>query len=77
MNEFFDTEYCDRCHSELRSRTTSWFNQDTICLMCSRWEDVIISSVDRSRSELEGRGTIPSVDFDVNWGSEVPDDLTS
>lgn len=70
MNDFFEQEHCDRCYGKLTTRTTSWFNRDTICLNCSIWEDKIIEERDESKSALEGIGSIPDVPFDVKWGEE-------
>lgn len=73
QRDFFDQEFCERCHDELSGRTTSWFTTETICLNCSLWEDRIIDARDESRSELEGVGSVPSVSFEVKWG-EQPDE---
>lgn len=70
--EFFEQEHCDRCYGDLTARTLSWFNQETICGTCSRWEEAIILAQDESKSELEGIGRIPEVDFEVNWGEKPP-----
>lgn len=70
---FFEQDYCERCHTDLSSRTTSWFTTETICLKCSMWEDIIIEESERSRSELEGIGTVPKVDITVEWGTNPPD----
>lgn len=67
-DDFFGKEYCDRCQSKLDSRTTSWFNTETICLNCSLWEDKIIDAQEKSRRKLEGIGSVPDVDFDIYWG---------
>lgn len=72
---FFDKEACDRCHGDLMVRTTSWFNSDTICATCARWEEAIIKHTDKSKSELEGCGDVPSVEFTVNWGGDLPSDI--
>lgn len=72
-DKFFQKENCDRCHGELKVRTTSWFNRDTICLNCSLWEDKIIRNCETSKSDLEGIGNIPEVDFKINWGTD-PDE---
>jgi len=71
----FEQENCDRCYSDLVGRTMSWFNQDTICIECSVWEDVIIDSCEKSKSDLEGIGYIPDVDFDIDWGEKPPEEL--
>lgn len=71
QDDFFDKEICDRCGNELGGRTTSWFNTETICVTCSRWETKIKEARPESSSELEGIGHIPDVDFEVNWGEEV------
>lgn len=77
QDDFFEQEYCDRCHGDLSVRTTSWFNRETICANCSRWEDAIISACAECRAALEGIGGVPEgeVDFDVDWGEEPPEEL--
>jgi len=55
--DFFEQEYCERCHSELMVRTTSWFTTETICGDCSMWEEAIIRAQDESKSSLEGCDT--------------------
>lgn len=71
MEKFFDQEYCDRCHGELVARTMSWFNEETICSECGMWEEKIIDKKDKSKSELEGIGYVPDVEFEVRWGEPV------
>jgi hypothetical protein len=68
MDDFFNRENCERCHSDLSVRTTSWFSTETICLTCSQWEDRIIEAQSESKRELEAIGFVPSVSFDVQWG---------
>lgn len=75
QREFFEQEYCERCHSDLMVRTTSWFTTETICGDCSMWEEAIIRAHDESKSALEGCGYIPSVEFTISWGESVPSSL--
>lgn len=72
---FFDQTHCDRCHGDLRVRKMSWFNQETICLNCSNWEDEIINHHPESKSQLEAIGYIPDVPIEVNWTEDAPDRL--
>lgn len=74
MNDFFEKSHCDRCYGDLTVRTTSWFNRDTICSVCSRWEEKIIDERSESKSELEAVGSVPEVPFDVKWGEEPEDE---
>lgn len=73
--KFFEQEHCDRCSGDLKIRTTSWFNTDTICGTCSIWEEVIIDKRKEDKSELEAVGSIPTVDCHIRWGDDVPEDL--
>lgn len=75
QRDFFEQEHCERCYGDLSVRTTSWFSRETICANCSRWEDAIISACDESRSSLEGVGSVPTVEFEVEWGEEPPEEL--
>ena len=39
MDRFFTQKYCDRCYGSLSGgRTMSMFNEDCICMECSRKE---------------------------------------
>lgn len=71
---FFQQSYCDRCRGDLRVRKMSWFNQETICLNCSKWEDKIIEHLSTPKSELEAVGFVPDVPFQVEWTEEPPED---
>lgn len=62
---------CARCGGELAVSTVSWFTIDTICMVCSRWEDKIIESHRLSRDQLEAAGAIPQVPFDIEWGQPL------
>jgi hypothetical protein len=73
MDEFYNRDHCERCTGDLTARTLSWFNRETICLTCSNWEDRIIEARRESKSELEARGTVPSVSFEVRWGEQLED----
>lgn len=72
---FFEKDHCDRCTGDLTVRTTSWFNQETICHNCSMWEEVIISRIPESKSEIEAVGHIPEISAEINWGTKPPEDL--
>lgn len=73
--KFFKRENCERCSGDLKVRTTSWFNTDTICGTCSMWEQVIIDKREENKNELEAIGTIPKVDCNIMWGIDVPEEL--
>lgn len=38
--DFFNKTNCDRCGGSLKTRTTSTFNTQTICMGCKRKEEV-------------------------------------
>ena len=67
-DDFFRSRPCDRCKSEeaLKIHTMSWFNNDRICIPCSKKEDEIKKKLcekhgsDASR-KFEGCGYIPQV----------------
>ncbi len=40
-DNFFRKKKCDRCDTELHSRTMSWFTDETICMDCSKVETKI------------------------------------
>ncbi len=58
---FFTQDNCDRCGGRLTARTMSWFNDQTICLACSRKEDEIKRAL-KDPSRFEGCGFVPMVD---------------
>ena len=60
-NTFFNQERCDRCHSPLKIRIMSWFNEDTICMDCSDKEADIRAQLPDNGREYEGCGYIPKV----------------
>lgn len=74
-DDFFEQENCERCYGDLKVRTTSWFNRETVCANCSRWEDAICLAQAECRTALEGIGGVPEVDFEVKWGEEPPEGL--
>ena len=60
-DKFFSQTHCDRCNTELISRTRSWFTTETICLICAD-KEVVIKKDLRSRGikdAMEGCGFIP------------------
>ena len=61
VNSFFSKDKCDRCNDELKGRIMSWFTEETICLDCSKEEDIIKEKLDNP-SEYEGCGYIPEVE---------------
>lgn len=75
QNKFFKKENCDRCRSNLKVRTLSWFNTDVICGDCSAWEKVIIDKCDEDKSDLESIGYIPNIECNIQWGHTIPDKL--
>ncbi len=60
-DRFFDAKYCDRCGSELRSRTMSWFTDATICMDCKLSEDAVRKQLPSNGKDYEGCGYIPEV----------------
>ena len=61
-DEFFSKTKCDRCPNDLKTRTMSWFNDDTICLACSAEESKIKKALREKGIEdaMEGCGFIPN-----------------
>jgi hypothetical protein len=62
---FFNQETCSRCPNDLKIRTMSWFNEDTLCMDCARDEDDIkeaIKKAGRDPRDYEGCGQVP-IDF--------------
>lgn len=60
---FFIQKHCDRCPNDLKTRTLSWFNDDTICMECSSKEDELknlIVEQGKRTSAFEGIGHIPT-----------------
>lgn len=72
MEDYFEIEMCERCGADLKIRTVSWFKEEVICGDCSLWEEFIIRQHNKSKSDLEGIGTVPTIDQTVHWGSEPP-----
>lgn len=57
MDDFFNKTECDRCQGELKSRTMSWFNDETICEICAKEEKTLrfkLSEIGFNDSKLEG-----------------------
>ena len=61
-DRFFTQTRCDRCGKELEARTMSWFTKETICLDCSKKEQVIKAKLrEKGLADGEGCGYIPEV----------------
>jgi hypothetical protein len=59
---FFTQSTCDRCPNDLKVRTMSWFNDDTICFECAVKETKIkdnLESLGLDMVDYEGCGTVP------------------
>jgi hypothetical protein len=59
---FFSQENCDRCSAPLKTRTMSWFTDETICTQCSEQESALKSQLRESGVDpdsLEGCGYVP------------------
>ncbi len=64
---FFTQTHCDRCLVPLKSRTMSWFTEETICFKCSKKEEKIKKSLKSQGKDLmEGCGYIPDTGNGVN-----------
>lgn len=65
MNDpFFSQSKCSRCSNPLTVRTMSWFNNDTICMDCSKKEREIkdaLKAQGKDPRDYEGCGYIPKV----------------
>jgi len=62
--DFFEKSYCDRCRKKLDGRIMSWFTDETICLDCSRKEDLLKREMRKrgmNPSDYEGCGYLPKV----------------
>ena len=61
---FFEESTCFRCHGKLGVRTMSWFNEDTICMVCHDKEQVVKAKLREQGIEdaMEGCGFIPNPD---------------
>ena len=63
---FFSKTKCDRCSNDLKVRTMSWFNKDTICMECKDKEDDLKDDLRQTGvnpSQLEGCGYLPTPRF--------------
>lgn len=60
-DKFFTQPNCDRCGGELHTRIMSWFNNDTICMDCSKKEKELRSKLRDSGRAYEGCGYIPAL----------------
>lgn len=55
MDNFFNNKNCERCGCELKIRTMSWFNNQTICVeVCGAEEKEIKTKLKNSGRDLEG-----------------------
>lgn len=61
-DNFFKKKKCDRCDTELHSRTMSWFTDETICMDCSKVETKIKRKLPDNGKTYEGCGYIPEID---------------
>jgi hypothetical protein len=60
---FFTQTKCDRCPNDLKVRTLSYFNEETICMECKDKETEIkelYRTAGVNPSTLEGCGYIPN-----------------
>ena len=60
-DRFFNQPNCDRCGEKLIARIMSWFNNDTICMECSKKEKEIRKRLPDSGRAYEGCGYVPEV----------------
>lgn len=58
---FLEKTNCDRCPNDLKARIMSWFNNDTICMDCSKKESEIKKALRAKgiQNAMEGCGYIP------------------
>ncbi len=64
-DEFFKKTKCDRCGADLRVRTMSWFNKDTLCMDCADKEAEIkrkLREQGKDPAQYEGCGHVPDVE---------------
>ena len=64
FDAFFRQKKCSRCPNTLFVRTMSWFNNDTICMDCSKAEDEIklkLRKQGKDPAKFEGCGFIPQI----------------
>lgn len=56
MDNFFSIKNCERCGCELKIRTMSWFNNQTICSeVCSKEEKELKTKlINSGRPDMEG-----------------------
>ncbi|MBX3045202.1 MAG: hypothetical protein KIT33_10310 [Candidatus Kapabacteria bacterium] len=64
-DEFFSKVNCDRCGSELKTRTMSWFTDETICMDCSSSEDNLKKCLPDNGKGYEGCGYLPTINNEV------------
>jgi hypothetical protein len=63
MNDtFFIKKNCDRCNSEIKVRTMSWFTNETICIECSIAETEIKRRLPDNGKNYEGCGYLPKIE---------------
>lgn len=60
---FLINQKCERCGNKLDVRIMSWFNEDIICMNCSRTENQMKVRLRQFgiRDALEGCGYIPNI----------------
>lgn len=64
-DQFFKKNNCDRCSGKLIARIMSWFNDETICINCSKKESEIkekLRAQGKDPRSYEGCGYIPEVE---------------
>ena len=64
-DEFFSKKNCDRCGSEIKTRTMSWFTDETICMDCSSKEDELKKNLPENGRSFEGCGYLPIINDEV------------
>lgn len=58
-DKFFSQENCSRCGQKLSARIMSWFNDDCICMDCSKKESDLKKKLPNGGRDHEGCGYIP------------------
>ena len=60
IDTFFKQTHCDRCGAELKARTMSWFNTETICVdKCAEAEKELRTLLPKVEGDYEGCGYVP------------------
>jgi len=61
-DQFFEVTKCERCRNDLKIRIMSWFNKQTICMICSDKETIIKRRLrELGQRDHEGCGFIPTI----------------